>query len=36
MKKMNRLDTEEGIERAAEQLMKDAGVSKLDALNTSG
>lgn len=30
---MNRLDTEEGIERAAEQLMKDAGVSKLDALN---
>jgi hypothetical protein len=30
---MNRLDIEEGIERAAEQLMKDAGVSKLDALN---
>jgi len=30
---MIRLDTEEGIERAAEQLMKDAGVSKLDALN---
>jgi hypothetical protein len=26
MKKMNRMDTEEGIERAAEQLMKDVQV----------
>jgi hypothetical protein len=30
---MIRLDTKKGIKRAAEQLMKDAGVSKLDALN---
>jgi hypothetical protein len=27
------LDTEEDIERAAEQITKDIGVSKLDALN---
>jgi hypothetical protein len=33
MKKMNRLDTEEGIERATGQLMKDAVVSKLKTLN---
>jgi antitoxin component of RelBE/YafQ-DinJ toxin-antitoxin module len=27
------LDTEEDIERAAEQITKDIGISKLDALN---